>query len=69
MIAGILPSRIQGAPSDGTLAVREYLHGNRPPDYQEAGFAEASIETHGPDGRFGAVLFIEKEGFLPLFDI
>jgi hypothetical protein len=24
------------------------------------------VETYGPDGNFGAVLFVEKEGFLPL---
>jgi DNA topoisomerase VI subunit A len=23
---------------------------------------------HGPDGLFGAVLFVEKEGFMPLFE-
>jgi hypothetical protein len=31
-------------------------------------FVAGSIDTHGPDGCFGAVLFIEKEGFVPLFD-
>jgi hypothetical protein len=28
---------------------------------------ETRFPTHGPEHRFGAVLFIEKEGFLPLF--
>ena len=52
----------------GTLNVRNYLRGNEAPDFQEAGFAGASIATHGPEGCFGAVLFVEKEGFQPLFE-
>jgi DNA topoisomerase VI subunit A len=35
---------------------------------EEAGLKDAEIKTHGPDGRFGAVLFIEKEGFAPIFE-
>ena len=31
-----------------------------------AGFSQAKVETSGPSGNFGAVLFIEKEGFDPL---
>ena len=27
-----------------------------------------SIKTYGPDGSFGAVLYVEKEGFMPLFE-
>jgi hypothetical protein len=50
----------------GTLSVRRYLRGNRGPEFEEAGFAEAAIKTHGPDGCYGAILFVEKEGFLPL---
>jgi DNA topoisomerase VI subunit A len=52
----------------GTLAVRDYLGSIREPRFEEAGFAAASIKTFGPRCRFGAVLFIEKEGFMPLFD-
>jgi hypothetical protein len=52
----------------GTLNVRKYLQGNGAPDFIEAGFAGATIKTHGPDGCFGSLLFIEKEGFLPLFE-
>ena len=52
----------------GTINVRNYMRGNEAPDFQEAGFAEAKIATHGPEGRFGAVLFVEKEGFRPLFE-
>ena len=50
----------------GTLAVRSYLSGIREPQFEEAEFAAAEISTCGPETRFGAVLFIEKEGFLPL---
>jgi hypothetical protein len=38
------------------------------PNLEQAGFAKAKVATRGPDGCFGAVLFIEKEGFLPLFE-
>ena len=31
-------------------------------------FASGEVATYGPDGCFGAVLFIEKEGFLRLFE-
>jgi hypothetical protein len=51
----------------GTIAAREYLDSVRAPTLEEAGLAAAKIGTRGPDGCFGAVLFIEKEGFLPLF--
>jgi hypothetical protein len=52
----------------GTLSVRKYLRGNRAPEFIEAGFAHATIKTHGPEECFGALLFIEKEGFMPLFE-
>jgi hypothetical protein len=52
----------------GTLAVGEYLDCVRRPEFVEAGFASATIKTYGPDCRFSAVLFIEKEGFLPLLE-
>lgn len=52
----------------GTLAVRNYLRRNAAPDLEEAGFADAKLSTSGPNGRYGAVLFIEKEGFWPLFE-
>ena len=49
----------------GTLEVREYLNGQEsvylPPD--RAG----GWKTTGAKDRYGAVLFVEKEGFLPLF--
>jgi DNA topoisomerase VI subunit B len=51
----------------GTLAVRQYLAGNHDLEISEAGFADVEIETHGAHGRFGALLFVEKEGFDSLF--
>lgn len=52
----------------GTLNVRRYVGGYASPVLEEAGFAEAVIETIGPEGRYGAVLYIEKEGFMPLLE-
>jgi hypothetical protein len=50
----------------GTSEVRGYLSGIHDPRHVEAVFAAANIEFHGPKGNFGALLFIEKEGFGPL---
>jgi hypothetical protein len=49
----------------GTLEVREYLAsgGSRYLVRERHG----GWSTCGPDDRFGAVLFVEKEGFMPLF--
>lgn len=52
----------------GTLGVRSYLAGIGEAKFQEAAMNRAHVSTRGPDGNFGAVLFIEKEGFQPLFD-
>jgi hypothetical protein len=52
----------------GTLNVRDYLHRVSRLKVCGADFAEASIKTHGPDGCYGAVLYVEKEGFLPIFE-
>ena len=51
----------------GTLGVRSYLSCVRNMKFEEADFDPASIDTYGPDGAFGAVLYAEKEGFMPLF--
>jgi hypothetical protein len=51
----------------GTLEVRNYLDGLRAPAVVDATVSQAEIKTNGPDGNFSAVLFIEKEGFEPLF--
>jgi hypothetical protein len=52
----------------GTLEVRNYLAGFSDPELVDGAFSQAKVETSGPDGNFGAVLFIEKEGFAPLFE-
>jgi hypothetical protein len=52
----------------GTISVRDYLEDLTEPELTEPGFAPGMTETRGPAGCFGAVLFIEKEGFLPLFE-
>jgi hypothetical protein len=49
----------------GTLEVRDYLANLHEPSFVNAGVSEAKIETSGPSGRYGGVLFIEKEGFDP----
>jgi hypothetical protein len=51
----------------GTLNVRNYLSRVTQLKLEEADFDPASVETYGPDGGFGAVLYVEKEGFMPLF--
>jgi hypothetical protein len=43
------------------------LKGNHAPKINGAGFKDVTIDTHGADGRFGALFFIEKEGFRDLF--
>jgi hypothetical protein len=52
----------------GTVGVRDYLAGIDKPRLEAPGFATGSVNTCGPSGCFGAVLFIEKEGFLPLLE-
>ena len=52
----------------GTLNVRHYLGRVTRMTMQEAGFNPALIKTYGPDGSFGALLYVEKEGFMPLFE-
>jgi len=47
----------------GTLNVRGYLAELRAPAFYKGGFKPPSIDTFGPESCFGAVLFIEKEGF------
>ena len=50
----------------GTLAVRNHLKGSAGAD--EAAYSPRNLyPTHGPQHRYGAILFIEKEGFMPLF--
>jgi hypothetical protein len=47
----------------GTLEVRDYLAGLHDPELVDAEFSQAEVKTRGPSGNFGAVLFVEKEGF------
>jgi hypothetical protein len=53
----------------GTLDVRRYLGGisRFAPLTSGPRVRHKMYPTSGPRGRFGAVLFIEKEGFMPLF--
>jgi DNA topoisomerase VI subunit B len=50
----------------GTLAVRQYVANYAKPALIEGCFTDPQIETRGPEGRFGGLLYIEKEGFEPL---
>lgn len=55
----------------GTIAVRNYLNtisSHRVTEPEENVRGGVRYPTCGPRNRFGAVLFIEKEGFLPLFE-
>ena len=47
----------------GTLEVRNYLADLHDPELVDAELSQAAVKTSGPSGNFGAVLFIEKEGF------
>ena len=55
----------------GTMDVRRYLSDSDPgrkvgkPSYD---VRVVGYPTHGPKNRYGDILFIEKEGFLPLFE-
>jgi Topoisomerase 6 subunit A/Spo11, Toprim domain len=51
----------------GTLEVETYLQRVGDPDWLEPSASVPDIETIGPSGRYGAVLFCEKEGFNELF--
>lgn len=51
----------------GTLNVRAYLSRVKDLEVGEADFDPAGITTYGPSGSYGAVLYVEKEGFMPLF--
>ncbi len=52
----------------GTLEVRNYLAGLHNPKVVDAEVSQAEVKTRGPSGSFGAVLFIEKEGYGPLLE-
>ena len=50
----------------GTVEVREYLASLRDPKLIAAFLKPAGIEFRGPEGSFGGLGFIEKQGFDPL---
>ena len=53
----------------GTLAVRSYLARiGRPPTAEALPTLQTGAQTCGPTHRYQAVLFIEKEGFMPLLE-
>jgi DNA topoisomerase VI subunit B len=52
----------------GTLAVADYLAGRKPPQIMEAAMMDAHVLTSGPAGNFGALLYVEKEGFDSLIE-
>jgi hypothetical protein len=52
----------------GTLAVQDYLDDIMDPAIGQVVVASPRVETKGPSGRYGAVLYIEKEGFLPILE-
>lgn len=51
----------------GTLDVRRYLGAAKPPSIEPLRISSPMVTTSGPEGRYQAILFIEKEGFMPLF--
>jgi hypothetical protein len=50
----------------GTLSVRDYTGRVAPPLWTSPDVVAGRVGTNGPEGRYGAVLFLEKEGFAPL---
>jgi hypothetical protein len=51
----------------GTHEVDGYLRAMKRPEVVAAEFVDAAVEIIGPAGGFSAILYIEKEGFSPLF--
>jgi hypothetical protein len=52
----------------GTLAVRGYINRLRDMAIRSAGISTTDVSTMGPSGRYGAVLFLEKEGFTQILE-
>lgn len=52
----------------GTLKVRQYEFEIGEIAFSKPSFDHGGIGTCGPQGCYGAILFIEKEGFMPLFE-
>jgi hypothetical protein len=51
----------------GTIEVRDYLAATKDPNIEPANFSGARVDVIGPSGNISGILFIEKEGFGPLF--
>jgi hypothetical protein len=51
----------------GTLNVRNYIRGIKEPEFEDAKFVDAVIKLIGPNVNFSALLYVEKEGFMSLF--
>jgi hypothetical protein len=51
----------------GTIEVRNYLDAIKEAVVVGAGFSDANVDVIGPKGGFSGVLYVEKEGFGPLF--
>ena len=54
----------------GTIEIRKYLEEVASHRVGESDFdvRKHQYPTRGPQHRYGAILFVEKEGFMPLFD-
>jgi hypothetical protein len=51
----------------GTLEVDNYLANIKDPEVIKPEFSDAAVDIIGPAGGFGAVLYVEKQGFDALF--
>jgi hypothetical protein len=51
----------------GTLEVDNYLGAIKEPSIVAPEFSDAAVDIIGPAGGYGSVLYVEKEGFGPLF--
>lgn len=52
----------------GTLAVQGYIGDFHEPEIGDIEIADVSVATKGPAGRYGSILYIEKEGFDPIIE-
>jgi hypothetical protein len=51
----------------GTMEVDNYMSSLNEPQWLDPAATMPAIKTSGPSGRYGALLFVEKEGFDELF--
>ena len=52
----------------GTLAVQDYIADFHEPEIGDIEIADVEVATKGPAGRYGSILYIEKEGFDPIIE-